>query len=86
MPDFYWVFGPNGSGKSTIIESITNLEHINVDYILLSLIEKSYPGLIKRLKEHPSEWWIQDTYLTELENNLDEAKNIANARIPLLLD
>jgi len=44
MPDFYWVFGPNGSGKSTIIESITNLEHINVDYILLSLIEKSYPG------------------------------------------
>lgn len=86
MPDFYWIFGPNGSGKSTIVESITNLEHINVDFILLGLIEKSYPGIIAKLKENPSEWWIQDTYLTELENNLDKAKDIAKARIHKLID
>ena len=45
------------------------------------MIQKSYPSIIGKLKENPTEWWIQDTYLTVLENNLSEAITRATNRI-----
>jgi predicted ABC-type ATPase len=86
MADLNWIFGPNGAGKTTFADTFLDIEHVNVDLILLTLIERSYPGIISKLKANPTEWWIQDMYLTELENNLDRARNMALTRINELLD
>jgi len=86
MPQLNWIFGPNGAGKTTFATTFLDVEHINVDFILLELIQRSYPGIINKLKENPTEWWIQDTYLTELENNLDRARTTALNCIDELLD
>jgi predicted ABC-type ATPase len=85
MPVLTWIFGPNGAGKTTIATDITGLEHINVDTVLLDQIQKSYPGLIDKLKKNPTEWYIQDTFLIEVENNITKATEITKSKIDSLI-